>query len=320
MLVISLKNTEDRAVHLRTHTVVGSEKNAVLIFNKELTRSARCVRGLRYTGCDIYIHVRIFVQQRTQTRPVVTHIQIVASDENRVRVLTNSILEGLYQLVVTQAVSRIYVPYYGIQQTVVRLVHRQVHPVRLCDMDADWHLQLACFSNQRFDTRVVNMNTRAIARTSVRIAFALVAQLTYTDRTHLMIALQRLASLLNTFLTHVGIIETAPETETILVSCISRYILLKRTTDPGAMHHSRVQHAYLVHRLAPLSNLLFTRSIIMSVHIDNIEFSALHIGHRQVIHYHRSEILQQNLVRRTCAFFCFLSITCRHCKCGENEC
>ena len=135
-----------------------------------------------------------------------------------------------------------------------------------------------------------------------------------------MIALQRLASLLNTLFAHVGIVEAAPETETILVSCISRYILLKRTADPRTMHYRRVQHTYLVHRLAPLGNLFLRLCVVVSVHVDNIEFGALNLRHRNIVHNLRSKILQQYLVSRTCRrlILYFRFTTCRHYECGEN--
>ena len=162
------------------------------------------MRGFSYAGSDIHIHVRILVQHLTQANPVVRHIQVVAGDEQRVRVLAYSVLKTLHQLPVAVAVRGIHVPVHGIYQTVVRCIHRQVHPVRLGYMDADRHLQLACLADQRLDTRIVDMNILAFYRACIQVTFAFVAQLAYTYSAQLvMIALQQLASLLNTFLAHI---------------------------------------------------------------------------------------------------------------------
>ena len=103
------------------------------------------------------------------------HVQVMARDEDRIRVLAKGVLKRLHQLVVSVAIGGINMPCNGIHQSVIRLIHRQIHPVRLCDMNTDRHLQLACFLNQRLHTRVVDMNILAVRRTSVGVTFAFVA-------------------------------------------------------------------------------------------------------------------------------------------------
>ena len=250
------------------------------------------------------------------------HIQIVAGNEDRTRVLTKRVLKGLHQFVITITIRCIHMPCYRIYQSVVRLVHRQVHPVRFCDMNTGRHLQLTGLANQRLNTRIVNMNSRSVTRTSVRIAFALVAQLANTDSAHLMITLQGLASLLNTLFAHVRVVEAAPETEMVFVRTISRYILLKRPANPRAMHHCRVQYAHFIHRLAPLCNLFLRLCVIMSVHVDNIKLRTLDIRHRDIVHYRRIEILQQNAIyrRRILRLGFIRLLLCARYECQSRNC
>ena len=134
-----------------------------------------------------------------------------------------------------------------------------------------------------------------------------------------MIALKQGTSFLDTLRRHVAIIEAAPEAEAVFVGAIELYHLLKGTTDPGAMHNSSVQHADLIHILAPLGNLLRIRAIVMGVHVDNIELSTLHAGSRDVVHYGRIEITEQNLIRGISRLLRFLGRITSHQNGHRNQ-
>ena len=173
-------------VHLRFHAVVRTEQYAILILDKELTCGARRVSTLGYTGRYIDIKVRVLIQQCSQPRPIVCHIQVVARNKQRSRILAYRVLEGRDKPVIAVAVRRINVPNDAIGQTVVFVVHRQVHPDRFSYMNTDRHLQLAGFPNERLDTRIINMDVFAFHGTGVRVTFAFVAQLAYTRSTQLV--------------------------------------------------------------------------------------------------------------------------------------
>ena len=161
------------------------------------------------------------------------------------------------------------------------------------------HLQLTGFFNQRFYTRVINVNILTVSRTRIRIAFALVAKFTNTDCAQFLTALQGFDATLGPALfANTRVIKAAPETEMLLVRRISFYVLLKRTTNPTAMHDSCVQHAYFIHRRCPSGNLFFRTRIVVRMHVDDVKLRALNLCTRQIVHYYRTKILQQNLVCR----------------------
>ena len=319
MLVVGLEHAEDCAVHFRLHTVVGAEEYAVLIFNKELACRARGMSSLSHACSDVNIHIGILVQHRTQARPVVRHVQVVTSDEDGVGVLANCVLKGSHQSVVAQAVGGIYVPCSAVRQTVVGLIHRQVHPDRLSDMDADWHLQLTAFLDERFDARIIDVDILAFHGTCIEVALAFVTKFAYANSAHLMVTLQGLNRLGQTFgSVDVGIVKAAPQTETVLVRSVCLYHFLKRATNPRAMHDSGVQYAYRVHHVDPLLDILCALCIVMRVHVDNREFGFLDIRHGDVVNYCREIILNQDLIGIGCLVR-FGRVACGHHEKGRYQ-
>ena len=68
------------------------------------------------------------------------------------------------------------------------------------------------------------------------------------------------------------------------------------------MHYCGVQHANLVHVLAPLLDVGCAFNVVVRVHINNRELGLIHLRYGDIVNHRRIEILQQNLVHRVSRF------------------
>ena len=230
------------------------------------------------------------------------HIQVVASDENGVRVFAYGVLERNHQLVVAQASSGsgVHMPYRTVRQTVVATVLRQVHPIGFSNMDGDRHMQFRTLLQYGVHTRVVQMDTSSLCGARIQVAFALVAHLTDTHSAQRMAMLQIGNSLVSgTILQHLRVVEAAPEAEAVGIAAVACDDFLEGSTYPRAVHHMRLAYVASIHILHPCLHLLRRLDIVVGVHINYRVLRLLHIANRDVIHIHGSKIPQQKGIHHT---------------------
>src|SRR5262249_15371157 len=134
---------------------------------------------------DVGVEVRIPVEQPPEDREVVTAVREVTGDERRPRMLPNGALERVdHALMVDDAGLIVEAPIRGVDEAVVRRVHRLIHPHRLRDVDANRHPEISAPLEQRVHPRVVDMHAERL-RIAVYEPLALVAELADADGTGL---------------------------------------------------------------------------------------------------------------------------------------
>ena len=313
MLVLRLQNAEDIAIHICSHTVVGTKEHAVLVLDKELARRAWGMCRLCYTRRDVDIHIRIFIQHCTQTWQVLVHIEVVARDEDGSRVLAKRILKGSHKTLITQAIccGGVHMPNGAIRQTIVGSILWEVHPVWFAYVDIDRHLQLSALCPNWFETWVVDMKTIALGRTCVEVALTLITHLTYTYSAHLMAFLQISDTLVSrAIFEQLGIVKRAPEAEAVGILSIRRHHLFERFANPRAVHDVGFLNTTCVHSLYPSIHFLWSSDIIVRVHINNRVFSLLNKRLRNIIHVYRAKVIQEQGLGDTLRLL--LSLAARH--------